>query len=45
MASKRIKEYRELTGKIDLIDVMESVIDALVADFGVSWLAAKIRMV
>lgn len=45
MASKRIKEYRELTGKFDLIDVMEPVIDALATDFGVSRLAAKIRMV
>lgn len=45
MASKRIKEYRELTGKFDLIDVIEPVIDALAADFGVSRLASKIRMV
>jgi hypothetical protein len=42
---KKIKEYRELTGKFDLIDILETVIDSLAADFGVSRLAAKIRMV
>lgn len=45
MASKRVKEYRERLGKFDLIDVIEPVIDALAVDFGVSRLAAKIRMV
>ena len=45
MASKRIKEIREQTGKFDLIDIMEPVIDTLAMDFGVSRLAAKIRMV
>ena len=45
MASRRIKEYRELLGEFDLIDVIEPVIDALAVDFGVSRLAAKIRMV
>lgn len=45
MASKRIKEYRQITGKFDLIEIMELVIDVLAADFGVSRLAAKIRMV
>jgi len=45
MASKRIKEIRERTGKFDLIDIMEPVIDTLATDFGVSRLAAKIRMV
>ena len=44
-ASKRIKEIRERTGKFDLIDIMEQVIDVLAVDFGVSRLAAKIRMV
>lgn len=44
-ASQRVSEYRKLTGKFDLIDVIEPVIDALAADFGVSRLAAKIRMV
>lgn len=45
MAQIRIKEYRERTGLFDLIDIMEMVIDQLAVDFGVSRLAAKIRMV
>ena len=45
MAQLRIKEYRERTGLFDLIDIMEMVIDQLAVDFGVSRLAAKIRMV
>ena len=34
-----------MTGKDDIIDVIESVIDDLAMFFGVSRLAAKIRMV
>ena len=45
MAQIRIKEYRERTGLFDLINIMEMVIDQLAVDFGVSRLAAKIRMV
>ncbi len=45
MAQRRIREYRERTGLFDLIDIMQMVIDQLAVDFGVSRLAAKIRMV
>lgn len=45
MAALRIREYREKTGYTELIDIMEMVIDQLALDFGVSRLAAKIRMV
>lgn len=44
-ASKYIKEYRDMLGKDDIIDVIEPVIDELAAFFCVSRLAAKIRMV
>ena len=44
-AIKWIREYRERTGKTDLIDIIQPVIDALAIDFNVSRLAAKIRMV
>lgn len=44
-ASKTIKKYRDMMGKYDLIDVIEPVIDDLAIFFGVSRLAAKIRMV
>ena len=45
MAQKRIEEIRKATGLHDYIDIMEMVIDQLAADFVVSRLAAKIRMV
>ena len=41
-ASKYIKEYRDMLGKDDIIDVIEPVIDELAAFFCVSRLAAKI---
>ena len=44
-ASKTIKKYRDMMGKYDIIDVIEPVIDDLAIFFGVSRLAAKIRMV
>jgi transcriptional regulator with XRE-family HTH domain len=44
-AIKWIREYRERTGRNDLIDIIQPVIDALSNDFHVSRLAAKIRMV
>lgn len=44
-AIKWIREYRERTGRPELIDIIEPVIDALAIDFNVSRLAAKIRMV
>ncbi len=44
-AIKWIREYRERTGRTDLIDIIQPVIDALAIDFHVSRLAAKIRMV
>lgn len=44
-AIKWIRYYREKTGKTDLIDIIQPVIDALAIEFHVSRLAAKIRMV
>ncbi|TDT71554.1 helix-turn-helix protein [Hypnocyclicus thermotrophus] len=44
-AWKFIKQFRESTGKFDIIDVIEPVIDALSTFFCVSRTAAKIRMV
>lgn len=43
-ASKTIRKYRQMMGKDDIIDVIEPVIDNLAIFFGVSRLAAKIRM-
>ncbi|ETA80560.1 ImmA/IrrE family metallo-endopeptidase [Youngiibacter fragilis] len=40
-----IKEFRQQSGIIELIDVMEPVIDALATFFCVSRIAAKIRMI
>ena len=40
-----ISQVRRETGDYDIIDIIEKVIDHLVVDFGVSRLAAKIRMV
>ncbi|KYG28201.1 XRE family transcriptional regulator [Alkalihalobacillus trypoxylicola] len=40
-----IKQYRNEMGTDEIIDVMEPVIDALAAFFGVSRIAAKIRMI
>lgn len=44
-AFELIKEYRQQSGTTELIDVMESVIDALATFFCVSRIAAKIRMI
>jgi len=45
MTYKYIKQYREELGSSELLDVIEPVIDSLALFFGVSRLAAKIRMV
>lgn len=44
-ASRVIKQIRQETGKFDLLDIIEPVIDSLAMFFAVSRLAAKIRMV
>lgn len=44
-AGKAIRKYHQMMGKDDIIDVIEPVIDDLAIFFGVSRLAAKIRMV
>lgn len=43
-ASRRLNEIRAKLGKRDLIDLMEPLIDQLAQDYGVSRLAAKIRL-
>lgn len=45
IAFEFIKQYKKEIGTDELIDVMEPVIDALATFFGVSRLAAKIRMI
>lgn len=45
MRSKFLKEVREETGKFDLIDVIEPLIDKLATYFVVSRASAKIRLV
>lgn len=45
MAYKYLKQYREEVGSSEILDVIEPVIDSLAVFFGVSRLAAKIRMV
>lgn len=44
-ASRRLAEIRAKTGKQDMVDLMEPLIDQLAQDYGVSRLAAKIRLV
>lgn len=44
-AGRIIRKYRQMMGKDDIIDAIEPVIDDLSIFFGVSRLAAKIRMV
>ncbi len=43
-AGRRLNEIRAKLGKRDLIDLMEPLIDQLAQDYGVSRLAAKIRL-
>ncbi len=45
MAFKYIKQYRTELGTTETLDVIEPVIDSLAVFFGVSRLAAKIRMI
>lgn len=44
-ADQLFTEFRRKTGQFDMIDLIEPVIDTLATEFGVSRLAAKIRMI